>query len=186
MNKILISFFMVFLIQQCIATCSDNQIDINSASKEQLDELYGIGVVKAQAIIDTRDFENVDDLIRVYGIGEKTLQKIKEQGLACVDGEDNEQDNEEDKEKENLEEQKDSELTELSLTKESVNDIQKTEEIKLEIINLNTKNIKSEDNKEELEEPNKSKYAIYGFMVFCVLLSFLFIIKNKYRKNEFE
>lgn len=59
-------------------------IDINTATLTQLDELAGIGPAYARAIIDVRPFSSVDDLLRVKGIGEKTLQKIKEQGLACV------------------------------------------------------------------------------------------------------
>ena len=59
-------------------------IDINSASQEDLEKLSGIGPAKAQAIIEARPFSSLNDLIRVKGIGEKTLQKIKEQGLACL------------------------------------------------------------------------------------------------------
>jgi len=59
-------------------------VDINTASLAQLDTLVGIGPVYAQRIIDGRPYSSVDDLIRVNGIGEKTLQKIKDQGLACV------------------------------------------------------------------------------------------------------
>lgn len=59
-------------------------VDINTASLKQLEMLTEIGPKKAQAIVDARPFSSVDDLIRVKGIGEKTLQKIKEQGLACV------------------------------------------------------------------------------------------------------
>jgi len=61
-----------------------NKININTATLEQLDELTGIGPKYAQAIIDGRPFSSVDDLLRVKGIGEKTLQKIKSQGWACV------------------------------------------------------------------------------------------------------
>ena len=61
-------YFVLFLLMIgfVYAGCQDNQIDINSASLEKLDELTGIGPVKAQAIIDTRPFECVDDLINVY------------------------------------------------------------------------------------------------------------------------
>jgi len=62
-----------------------NKININTATLEQLDELVGIGPKYAQAIIDGRPFSSVGDLLRIKGIGEKTLQKIKEQGWACVD-----------------------------------------------------------------------------------------------------
>ena len=61
------------------------QVDINSATLSQLDEITGIGPTYAQRIIDARPFSSVDDLIKVKGIGEKTLQKIKDQGLAYVE-----------------------------------------------------------------------------------------------------
>lgn len=61
-----------------------NKIDINIASLSELDELVGIGPKYAQAIIDSRPYSSIDGLLKVKGIGEKTLQKIKDQGLACV------------------------------------------------------------------------------------------------------
>jgi len=59
-------------------------VDINKATIAQLDTLTGIGPVYAQRIIDGRPYSSVDDLDRVKGIGPATLQKIKTQGLACV------------------------------------------------------------------------------------------------------
>ncbi|MDU7885612.1 MAG: ComEA family DNA-binding protein [Clostridium perfringens] len=57
-------------------------ININTASKETLMTLNGIGESKAQAIIDYRDeiggFKSIDDITKVSGIGEKTLEKIKD------------------------------------------------------------------------------------------------------------
>jgi len=60
-------------------------ININTASEEELQKITGVGPVIAQRIIDARPFSSVYDLIRVSGIGEITLQKIIEQGLACVE-----------------------------------------------------------------------------------------------------
>ncbi len=61
-----------------------NKIDINSAGQSQLTGITGIGPVLSQRITGARPFSSVDDLIRVKGIGEITLQKIKEEGLAYV------------------------------------------------------------------------------------------------------
>ncbi|MBU3895931.1 helix-hairpin-helix domain-containing protein [Patescibacteria group bacterium] len=75
---------IAFLIFPYFVLASD-KVEINTASLEQLDTLIGIGPTYAQRITDARPFSSVDDLIRVKGIGEKTLQKIKDQGLAYAE-----------------------------------------------------------------------------------------------------
>jgi competence protein ComEA len=56
-------------------------VNINSASKEQLETLDGVGPVKAQAIIDYRKkngpFKTVEDIKKVNGIGDATFNSIK-------------------------------------------------------------------------------------------------------------
>jgi len=195
MNKILFLIFLILFIPNILALCEDGQIDINSASKGELDKLYGIGPVKAQAIIDTRAFDSMDDLIKVYGIGEVTLQKIKEQGLACVDKENVQEDKENIEEEDSsdaIEEQKETyvepALVEPPLDERKAEEVKETKSEKpIEIIKLNAKNIKTEEGEENKEEPDKNNYAIYGFIVFCFLLGFLFYLrKDMFRKNEFN
>ena len=57
-------------------------ININNASMEELMTLNGIGVSKAQAIIDYRNtfgnFLNIEDIKNVTGIGESAYSKIKD------------------------------------------------------------------------------------------------------------
>jgi len=53
-------------------------VDINSASVKELFSLKGIGVKKAETIVSYRKahcFKNVDEIVKVKGIGKKFLQK---------------------------------------------------------------------------------------------------------------
>lgn len=60
-----------------------NKINLNTASQEQLSELPGVGKKKAAAIVEYRtkngDFTSVDDLVNVKGIGNKILNKLRDQ-----------------------------------------------------------------------------------------------------------
>lgn len=56
-------------------------VDVNTASREDLGRLRGIAEETVDAIIEARPFDSIDDLISVAGIGQKTLEHLKEQGL---------------------------------------------------------------------------------------------------------
>ena len=53
-------------------------VNINTASKEQLEALPEIGPVKAQAIIDGRPYQKTEDIMKVKGIKQGTFNKIKD------------------------------------------------------------------------------------------------------------
>ncbi|HET7658490.1 MAG TPA: helix-hairpin-helix domain-containing protein [Bacillales bacterium] len=64
------------------AASSNGKVSVNTANEKELESLPGIGPVTAKAIITYRKkhgrFRNVNDLIKVPGIGEKTVQSFKD------------------------------------------------------------------------------------------------------------
>ncbi|TMN21018.1 helix-hairpin-helix domain-containing protein [Lentibacillus cibarius] len=59
------------------------KVRINYADQAEIEELNGIGPSKAQAVIQYREenglFKDTEDLLDVSGIGEKTLEALKEE-----------------------------------------------------------------------------------------------------------
>ncbi|MDN3428067.1 MBL fold metallo-hydrolase [Microbacterium sp. APC 3898] len=79
--------YNVEIQQEGVPTEGENRcIDLNVASSAELQGISGIGKTYAQAIIDQRPFESVEELLDIKGIGQGTLSAIQEQGLACVGG----------------------------------------------------------------------------------------------------
>ena len=185
MKSILI--LIIFLSMSFIsATCDSNQIDINSATVAELDKLTGIGEVYAQRIVDARPFDSVENLVKVSGIGEKTLEKIKAQGLACVENEDvttntNNDNDELEETKTNLtkddsstqNENTDDEIISTTEKKQETIQIQKPEAPKTISLNSNSITVESQ-NQETIYESKNEKikkniiYPFCGFLVFII------------------
>lgn len=65
-----------------------SKIDINKASAEELMQIKGIGESYAQRIIEYRDangqFNQIEDIMKVKGIGPKLFESIKDQITVAV------------------------------------------------------------------------------------------------------
>jgi competence ComEA-like helix-hairpin-helix protein len=53
-------------------------INLNTASERDLEELPDVGPKHAAAIIAGRPYKTVDEVVKVKGIGPKTLEKIRD------------------------------------------------------------------------------------------------------------
>ena len=63
------------------AATADRPVDVNAASEAELTSVPGIGESLARRIVEFREkngpFKAVDDLLKVQGIGEKSLPKLR-------------------------------------------------------------------------------------------------------------
>ena len=59
-----------------VRTPDDPLLDLNTASKKELESISGIGPVTANKITAGRPYQSVEDLLKIHGIGPKTLEKI--------------------------------------------------------------------------------------------------------------
>lgn len=78
MKKLLVVLFVTLCSANVIAT----PVNINTADAKTIGEaLSGIGLKKAEAIVKYREekgaFSAVEDLVKVNGIGDKTVEKIR-------------------------------------------------------------------------------------------------------------
>lgn len=83
MLKYIRNIVVAFLIPVVFSIAHAAQVDINTADALTLAQsVNGIGPSKAQAIVDYREsngpFATLDDLVKVQGIGFKTLNRIRE------------------------------------------------------------------------------------------------------------
>jgi competence protein ComEA len=180
----------LFLISFISASCSENQVDINSASKEELMNLNKIGDAKAQAIIDYRKnnlFNSIEDIMKVSGIKEGIFGDIKNQ--ICVDTEKETKEEEEtDKDNEEEIENREIKVKEIEKRETKIEEETAEQEVKIEelpVIYLNSevsKDIKTENNKENL----RKNLSLYGVITFCVVFGMVFLIKQRKKRHGFE
>ena len=65
------------VLEQSGSIGSEQKLNVNTASEQELDALPGIGSVLAARIIAARPFKSADDLRHVKGIGAKKYEKIR-------------------------------------------------------------------------------------------------------------
>jgi len=202
MNKKKVILLIVILFINPIiisAECTENQININTASKSELQEIDNIGPVYSEQIINLRKeklFENLDELTRVNGIAETRLNQIKNQGLACV--ENNEKENSSNKEGGNNDGKEDTKKEAYDFDfKKNIKENKTKKENPQNKITSETIVLSLPDSEKENTDPkvikkpnsfnfkeNKSKYANYGLIIVTVLVTLLMLIK--YRKNKYK
>jgi len=73
--------FFTLMLVLFFATAAFAKVNINTANADELATLAGVGKVKAEAIIAYRtangNFKTVEDLSKVKGIGDKSVEKLK-------------------------------------------------------------------------------------------------------------
>ena len=181
MKRLVLFFFLIILMSNVLAQCSDEQININTASAIDLDKITYIGPATAIKVINARPFSSVDDLINVSGIGETKLKAIKDENLACVEDSNNEKESSEKISEEDSQEEiktKEEPLI-INSSPATINPIVKELQV-IKLNSINSKDIKNNNSiQENKEEISIKKYAGFGLMALCILILILLFLQRK-------
>ncbi|MBX2869681.1 MAG: helix-hairpin-helix domain-containing protein [Acidiferrobacterales bacterium] len=78
------AFVTLFMLATFSVNVNAEQINLNTADAQTLEYIPGIGPTKAKEIVSLREstngFQALEDLLAVKGIGEKTLETIRQHG----------------------------------------------------------------------------------------------------------
>lgn len=84
--RILPILIVILTVVFSVVTVAEEKIDLNSATAEEIATLNNIGLKKAEKIVEYRQsngqFESIDDLKNVKGIGSVTIEKNRERMVA--------------------------------------------------------------------------------------------------------
>lgn len=157
--------FKKILLSAIFAGFAMASININTATKEELMSLKGIGEAKAEAIIQYRKnnkFKSIEDLKNVPGIGEKNFDKFKSE--LSTSGATTISQNEKDKTKEKINKEKQKAKKDIEKAKQNISksaDASKEKiEKKLDKKKDDTKtdmDKKAKENKKELKDKLNQK-----------------------------
>jgi competence protein ComEC len=75
--------FEVVTVREPEAIVADTCIDLNLAGIQELVDIIHIGEARADAIIQGRPWDGINELSRIRGLGADRVDDIKEQGLIC-------------------------------------------------------------------------------------------------------
>lgn len=80
MKKTLITLVLIISIISFSLVFAFNKPDIEEATLEEIQSVYGVGEILSERIvayIDTDEYKDINDLINVEGIGKEKLKQIK-------------------------------------------------------------------------------------------------------------
>ncbi len=83
MHRITHCLLATGLLMAAAGAAATSPVNVNEADFDELQSLTGVGPATAEAIIDARtqlgEFESIEELTRVNGIGDATLERMRDQ-----------------------------------------------------------------------------------------------------------